>query len=209
MELPQAKVDEILYPLVQREMLLHSGKDQPGYWVRKLFAEDAKMINIDRGIFSIYFFNIVCAQPGQAVFQGAGIPHAYLEGQNVELMANSDNVLRGGLTPKHVDVAELLKHTVFEGIIPKVLQGDPISESEKDYPCPVEDFAISAINLGAGGQYQHVSQSPEIYILIEGEIVTSEDVLYKRGEAFYVIPGSAFSITSRTGTLIYKAFLSN
>ena len=56
----------------------------------------------------------VNAKPGQAVFQGAGVPHAYLEGQNVELMANSDNVLRGGLTPKHIDVPELLKHTLFE-----------------------------------------------------------------------------------------------
>jgi len=42
--------------------------------------------------------------PGQAIFQGAGVPHAYLEGQNIELMSNSDNVLRGGLTPKHIDV---------------------------------------------------------------------------------------------------------
>ena len=54
--------------------------------------------HIDRGIFSIYFFNLLHLQPGQAVYQDAGLPHAYLEGQNVEIMSNSDNVLRGGLT---------------------------------------------------------------------------------------------------------------
>ena len=51
------------------------------------------------------------------------MPHAYLEGHNVELMANSDNVLRGGLTPKHVDVPELIKHIKFEATIPNVMKG--------------------------------------------------------------------------------------
>ena len=79
---------------------------------------------IDRGIFSIYFFNLVNLHPGEAIFQDAGLPHAYLEGQNVEIMANSDNVLRGGLTPKHVDVPELMKHVRFEATNPRILMGD-------------------------------------------------------------------------------------
>ena len=70
---------------------------------------------------------------GEGIFQGAGLPHAYLEGQNVELMANSDNVLRGGLTPKHIDVPELMKHTTFEGIVPNVMKGEKINENEKKY----------------------------------------------------------------------------
>ena len=105
--------------------------------------------DIDRGVFSIYFFNIVKANPGEAIFQGAGIPHAYLEGQNVELMANSDNVLRGGLTPKHIDVPELLKHTIFEGVTPDIMEGEEIKRGEKNYSCPVTDFAISKIELVA------------------------------------------------------------
>ena len=67
---------------------------------------------------------------GEAVFQGAGILHAYLEGQNVEIMANSDNVLRGGLTPKHVDVAELMKHVIFEPVDPNIIHGKPVSAAE-------------------------------------------------------------------------------
>ena len=56
-----------------------------------------------------YLFNIVHLKEGEGIFQDAGIPHAYLRGQNVELMACSDNVIRGGLTPKYVDIVELLK----------------------------------------------------------------------------------------------------
>ncbi|MDE3143983.1 MAG: mannose-6-phosphate isomerase, class I [Bacteroidota bacterium] len=122
MEMKQEDIDALLFNLVKRELRRKENneltKDQPGWWVAKLFEGKDEIKNIDRGIFSIYFFNIVKAEKGEAVFQGAGIPHAYLEGQNVELMANSDNVLRGGLTPKHIDVPELMKHTSFVGITP-------------------------------------------------------------------------------------------
>src|SRR6266487_3137863 len=120
MEMPQHEVNTLLTPLVHRELQRKKDneltKDNPGWWVSKLYEHQTSVDNIDRGVFSIYFFNIVHVNPGEAVFQGAGIPHAYLEGQNVELMANSDNVLRGGLTPKHIDVPELLKHTIFKGV---------------------------------------------------------------------------------------------
>ena len=100
----------------------------------------------------------------KAVFQGAGLPHAYLEGQNVELMANSDNVLRGGLTPKHIDVPELMKHIIFEGIEPNVMKGIDLTSGEKNYPCPVEDFGISKIELNAGETYQSQATSLEIIV---------------------------------------------
>ena len=77
----------------------------------------------DRGIFSVYLLNLVHMQPGQGTFQPAGVLHAYLEGVNVELMANSDNVLRGGLTTKHVNVPELLKILTFEGGTPEIFDG--------------------------------------------------------------------------------------
>jgi hypothetical protein len=69
--------------------------------------------------------------------------HAYLEGQNIELMANSDNVLRGGLTPKHIDIEELIKHVQFVPTYPKVLLGDALNEQEIIYPCPVADFGLT------------------------------------------------------------------
>ena len=64
---------------------------------------------LDAGLVCFYLFNIVHLKKGRAFSRCAGIPHAYLRGQNVELMACSDNVIRGGLTPKYVDIVELLK----------------------------------------------------------------------------------------------------
>ncbi len=209
MELPQEKVNEILRPLVQDALKENRGsaKNEPAYWVNKLYAGQ-EIKDIDRGVFSIYFFNIMQVQPGEAVFQGAGIPHAYLEGQNVELMANSDNVLRGGLTTKHIDVPELLKHTTFEGVEPVVLKGTALSQAETLYPCPVEDFAISAIRLKAGESCQGSSYSAEICIVIEGKVsIGSPEPAFKKGEVFLVLPRTEYRLSAISETLIYKAFV--
>ncbi|HEX8279503.1 MAG TPA: mannose-6-phosphate isomerase, class I, partial [Segetibacter sp.] len=161
--------------------------------------------NADKGIFSIYFFNILKLKEGEAVFQGAGVPHAYLEGQNVELMANSDNVLRGGLTQKHIDVPELLRHIVFEGITPNILKGH-LSEHEILYPVPVDDFGISAINLEKGQEYFSESKSPQIFLVITGK-VQCENLICKRGETFVVLPDNNYTIQGVENTVLYKAFV--
>ena len=118
MELPQQTVNEILQPLLDKIIPLYKEnklqKNDENFWAVRAALTYNEPNKIDRGIFSIYIFNVLNLHPGECVFQDAGLPHAYLEGQNVEIMANSDNVLRGGLTPKHVDVAELLKHVNFE-----------------------------------------------------------------------------------------------
>jgi mannose-6-phosphate isomerase len=209
MELHQVGINELLLPLVKRELGRKEEltRNEPGYWVAKLY-EGSEMKNIDRGIFSIYFFNIVQVQPGEAIFQGAGIPHAYLQGQNVELMANSDNVLRGGLTPKHIDVTELMKHTLFEGIDPSILKGAMIKEGERNYPCPVPDFGISAIELTEGEVHHQESFSGETYLIAEGSVKVDEgEREFKRGEAFYVLPATSFSFQAIGNTLVYKAFV--
>ena len=111
MEMEQAQVDSLLGPVIKRALRNKQDgkidKTSPEWWVAKLYENSNGIYPIDKGVFSIYLFNIVCIMPGQGIFQDAGVPHAYLEGQNVELMANSDNVLRGGLTPKHIDIEEL------------------------------------------------------------------------------------------------------
>lgn len=212
MELPQEEVNGLLTPLVQRELqAAETGnlqKNQPGWWVNKLYAGQ-DLGDIDRGVFSIYFFNIVKALPGEAIFQGAGMPHAYLEGQNVELMANSDNVLRGGLTLKHVDVPELLKHTIFEDTEVSILRGEPVGEGEVVYNCPVPDFGLSKIALTAGQHVDGASTSLEIIIVIEGslQVAGANTVHAKKGEAVAILPGERYSITTTGSLLAYKAFV--
>ncbi len=210
MEMPQQKVDEVLSPLIKslQEHPAKLLKTEPGYWALKVFENGQPLQNIDRGIFSIYFFNIMQVQPGEAVFQGAGIPHAYLQGQNVELMANSDNVLRGGLTPKHIDVPELLKHTLFKPVDPVVLKGEAKPGGELNYPCPVADFGLSAIKLQKGESYQAESKSAEIFIVIEGEITIDPKGLHLyKGEAFIILPATSYKISFVTNALVYKTFV--
>lgn len=205
MEMPQEEADELLLPLIKREINTANTKDKPGYWVSKLYNEILPGSNIDKGIFSIYFFNIVELKKGEGIFQGAGVPHAYLEGQNVELMANSDNVLRGGLTPKHIDVTELLKHIVFEGIEPDILAGSKWGHEIK-YPLPVEDFGISAVTLQKGSEYNSKSESAEVFIVMQGE-VCSGSLSCKKGEVFVVLPDTEYAIHSIEDAALYKAFV--
>lgn len=212
MEMDQELVDTMLSTLVKRELRRKKNneleKNMPGWWVAKLYENGFDEKNIDRGIFSIYLFNIVYLKKGEAIFQGAGIPHAYLEGQNVELMANSDNVLRGGLTPKHIDVPELLKHTLFEPIEPKPITVKQIN-NEKFYPCPIADFGISAIELNAGENYSALTTSLEILLVIEGTVLVkqNESLIIKKGEALAVVANQEYSITATGKTLLYKAFV--
>ncbi|HRO46899.1 mannose-6-phosphate isomerase, class I [Agriterribacter sp.] len=212
MELPQAAVDNLLSPLLQEAEPLYKvgrlSKSGPAYWACKtLAANNGNYNNIDRGIFSIYFFNIVQLHPGQAIFQGAGVPHAYLEGQNIELMSNSDNVLRGGLTLKHIDVPELLKHTLFEGIIPQVMNGEK-NGAETVYHCPVPDFEVSNITVNKLSAYRHTAFSVEILLITEGEaeITTPVQTLHvKKGEAVLVGASETYTIGAGTKAVLYKA----
>ncbi len=218
MEMPQEDADSILASLVKKEVRRklnnELSKDMPGWWVAKLYENTDNYTNLDRGIFSIYFFNIVRIGKGEAIFQGAGIPHAYLEGQNAELMSNSDNVLRGGLTPKHVDVPELMKHTLFQGIHPNVMKGKHLGafdSMERNYPCPVPDFGINKIELNADNKYSEISTSFEIIITTEGGVVVNgsnnQNIVIKAGEAFAVLPGESYSITSSGHSVLFKAFV--
>ncbi len=211
MEMEHEDVNNMLAPLVKRAIRLKKegsiDKTNPGWWAAKLYEENGITENIDRGIFSIYFFNIVYVDKGGAVFQKAGVPHAYLEGQNIELMANSDNVLRGGLTPKHVDVPELMKHTLFESVVPNVMKGNPGAGGEVVYPCPVPDFGLSKIELKTGENYFGKSFSLEIMIVTEGAVIVNQHLVLKKGEAAAVLADTPYELNGTGNSTIFKAFV--
>lgn len=211
MEMSTDEVNVFLMQVVKREIRYKKEglltKADPGWWVAKLFEGVDHITDIDRGVFSIYFFNIVNAKPGEAVFQGAGLPHAYLEGQNIELMANSDNVLRGGLTPKYIDVPELMKHTLFEGIVPNIMKGNEIHIGEKNYPCPVPDFAISKIELKGNMTYSNITEGMEIILVTEGGAVLNNLMVLKKGESICLLPQASYSIVSSGHCTLFKAFV--
>jgi len=130
----------------------------------------------DIGIVSALILNYVLLRPGEAMFLRAGTPHAYLKGTALELMANSDNVLRGGLTPKHVDIPELLSTTVFEespsGLL-KILPEKSASDTEVIYKTPVDDFQFSILIL-ENNQIERDVDFAEILFVVSGEVTVIE-----------------------------------
>ncbi len=211
MEMNQTDINSMLANLIKREMRKKNEgaltPAMPGWWVAKIFAAKTIVGDIDRAVFSLYFFNIVCVNPGEAVFQGAGVPHAYMQGQCVELMANSDNVLRAGLTPKHIDVPELMKHTIFESIVPDIMKGNTVLEGEKVYPCPVPDFGIARIDLSPTISYTNTSDSLDILVVTEGGAVLNNTMVLKRGEAVAIMAHQTYTLQASGNATLYKAFV--
>lgn len=210
MKLSSLDSDNILKPLlVDAVAAVKNGevdKSHPHWWANKYYNGLVPEKNIDKGIFSIYILNIVFVKKYQGIFQGAGLLHAYLEGQNIELMANSDNVLRGGLTPKHIDIDELLKHVNFAPTYPEVLFGDSININETIYPCPVQDFGLSKIVLKGAESYTIKSQDLEMLLVIEGE-VDIDGLVYKAGEVAMVKPLQEITLLGIQPSIMFKSFV--
>ena len=213
MEMPQESVDFILDPLWKRLQPAYEAgqleKNQADYWAAKAFEKYTIDGHYDRGIFSIYLFNLVPLKKGEGIFQDAGIPHAYLEGINVELMANSDNVFRGGLTQKYINVPELMTHLNFEPVTPKILVGSPISSTEKVFKTSAPDFELSQIKLDKGQIYRiEKHASVQIIIVIEGEgaiLGGSKELTIKKGEIFLIEANTPYKILPKQEALTFKA----
>jgi mannose-6-phosphate isomerase len=157
------------------------------------YANAARSFPGDRGIIAAMLLNYVRLQPGEALYLGAGVPHAYLEGLGVEIMANSDNVLRCGLTPKHIDVPELLRIVRFEAGDPGVLRPEAASDGEELYPAPIDEFRLSRYVLAPGaGTRTLPAGTPQILLCTAGEArlrTNGTTLTLARGESAYVPAG--------------------
>jgi mannose-6-phosphate isomerase len=213
MEMPQQEANKVLQPLLDRILPAYREgelkKHEEDFWAARAAITYDEVGKIDRGIFSIYFFNLLNLHPGEAIFQDAGLPHAYLEGQNVEIMANSDNVLRGGLTPKHVDVGELLKHIRFEATYPRILPENYGPGHIAVYHTPAPDFELSKISLLRDESLMIRAHSPEIFIVLEGSVGVIEQGAppfgRKRGDAFVAFNQARVELRAQEDTVVYRA----
>ncbi len=213
MEMPQTEVDKLLAPLWKRLKPLHEKKElakaSADYWAAQAFVDYTIDGHFDRGIFSIYLFNLVNIKKGDGIFQAAGIPHAYLEGVNMELMANSDNVFRGGLTQKHIDVPELLAHLVFDSVTPAILQGTTISDVEKVFKTPAPDFELSQIVLAKNKEYRSTqTSSAETLIVMDGTVVANfngKKLAFSKGESFFVEANTNYTLSTKGTGQLFKA----
>ncbi|GIE79363.1 putative mannose-6-phosphate isomerase ManA [Actinoplanes philippinensis] len=165
----------------------------------------------DPGVLVALLLNLVRLAPGEAIWMPAGNLHAYLKGLGVELMAASDNVLRGGLTPKRVDVDELLRVLRFEVLEDPLLHATELEPGVETWSVPVGDFVLYRIELdGTRPPVEVPAHGPRIVLCTEGTVFAgqSEDgtpVELNPGTAAYV-PASAGAIkVAGTGRLFVAA----
>jgi mannose-6-phosphate isomerase len=143
----------------------------------------------DIGIVTALLLNLLQLAPGEAIYLSAGNMHAYLQGMGMEIMANSDNVLRGGLTPKHVDVAELSRVLDFHAGPVSVLQGEQ-QDSARVYRTSAPEFELQSFQVLPGeGPSVTDRRGPEILFCEQGQLALScgaETLSLAQGQAVFV-----------------------
>ncbi|MFD8425495.1 mannose-6-phosphate isomerase, class I [Streptomyces sp. NPDC059466] len=164
------------------------------------YADIAHHYPGDPGVIAAMLLNHVRLQPGEALFLGAGVPHAYLNGLGVEIMANSDNVLRCGLTPKHVDVPELLRVVRFEASDPGVLRPEESPGGEEVYATPIDEFRLSRYVLAEGAAPHDLTrETPQILLCTAGSVHADGEVLAPGRSVF--VPAGEKTEVSGSGTI--------
>lgn len=124
----------------------------------------------DLGALAPAYLHLVRLEPGEAMYLPAGQLHAYLQGVGLEIMANSDNVLRGGLTGKHVDLPELLKVLRFDAAPPRRVPATPAAAGETVFPTPAAEFLLARLEPRPGCDFQAPAErGPEILLCLEGQ----------------------------------------
>jgi mannose-6-phosphate isomerase len=178
-----------------------AGNDPAFEWIVKLDA----CYPGDIGVLSPVLLNVVKLEPGQAMFLHTGQLHTYLEGAGIELMANSDNVLRGGLTSKHIDVQELLRVLDFTGGEIAILSPGEEAHGEHTYPSDADEFRLSVITVNTDISYtSQEDRSVEIMICTSGkasvedldrnkglEVETGTSIIVQADVRQYAIEGEA------------------
>ena len=202
MQAEQAQLYQWLSPILLENQTAYEANNldltNPDYWV--LYTIDALNISLDKldaGLICFYLFNIVHLKKGEGIYQDAGIPHAYLRGQNIELMACSDNVIRGGLTPKYVDIPELLKIVDCREVEPKIIPSAPQDTRIFTYATPAQDFALQNIQYECGETHHLKAQSASVLLAMNGQLnLRSETtaLFLKQGEAAFITAGASYEV---------------
>ena len=189
----QDQLAQWLLPIIEGQQKAYEqnqlAMQNPDYWVLyTLHAMNISRDKLDAGLMSFYLFNILNLQVGEGIFQAAGVPHAYLRGQNIELMACSDNVIRGGLTSKHVDIEQLLNIIDCSEIGPQIIAPAPKNQVYT-YPTPIADFALSNMPYAKNTEISDRTLNGTILLVMTGEIsleAAQQKLTLKQGQAAFI-----------------------
>ncbi|EIW74209.1 mannose-6-phosphate isomerase [Coniophora puteana RWD-64-598 SS2] len=185
--------------------------------VRELVLRLNEQFPGDIGVFCVFVLNYVTMAPGEAIFLGAGEPHAYVSGDIMECMANSDNVIRAGLTPKMRDVPNLISVLTYvpSAVSKHMVQPTPFpgAHSTLCYDPPVPDFTVLQTTLAPSKPEVHRAiAGPSIAIVVEGagavEWGSQKSLDLHSGNVIFIGADTPVSFTARSGTLVvYRAFV--
>ncbi|OLL73944.1 Mannose-6-phosphate isomerase [Pseudonocardia sp. Ae168_Ps1] len=210
--LPQSLLDELVLALQGGAVrLLERGA---GEWTgeAKTVLDLSERYPGDVGVLAALLLNRTTLAPGEALYLPAGNLHAYLSGAGIELMANSDNVLRGGLTPKHVDVPELLRVLDFAAPPPAVRR--PAPEQDADgwhrYDVPVEEFRLRRADTGGRDKLDVPGTGARIMLCTSGDAAVEAggaEIELPRGAAVYLSAGDTGAVltTGDDGATVFLA----
>lgn len=161
----------------------------------------------DPGVVIAMLMNHIYLEPGQALYLPAGNIHAYLGGLGIELMASSDNVLRGGLTPKHIDVDELENVIDFSAGKIGLIQPEELTRGLTHFPSDVDDFMFYRAEVDGSVVLADLNlPGDSIFLCISGEVAVSDSIeerlVLKRGEAAYMSADARLFSLAGSGTVI-------
>jgi mannose-6-phosphate isomerase len=165
----------------------------------------------DPGVVTSLLLNAVTLQPGEAMYVAAGVVHAYLHGMGIEIMASSDNVLRAGLTPKHVDMAELLSTVDYAPAPPTRIEPEVQDSATRVFHAPVDDFELSVTAVDDDLAHPLPGGGPRILLCLDGDLIINSsgdgniplgEISLRKGESLFA-PASDRELTaSGRGTLV-------
>lgn len=166
----------------------------------KLIVKLAKQFPGDSGIFAPIMFNYLKLQTGDAFYIGANEPHAYIQGDILECMACSDNVVRAGLTPKLKDVDTLVKMLTYKCTMPEITRGKKKDQCCTLYVPPIEDFAMEIVEVKPGNSYELEDvRSPSVLLTLNGSGTLRQGKVQDLSASF---GKAAFMSANTTATII-------
>ncbi|KAJ9564438.1 hypothetical protein OSB04_000404 [Centaurea solstitialis] len=167
----------------------------------------------DVGVLAAILLNHVKLIPGEALYIGANEPHAYLNGECIECMAASDNVVRAGLTPKYIDVETLCSMLTYKQGLPEILKGVALNPCTRRYTPPFEEFEVDRCILDEGATVVFPALSgPSIFVVISGEgsmHTLSFEERVSEGSALFAPAETEVRVTSESTLHLYRAGVNN
>ncbi|YCU69907.1 mannose-6-phosphate isomerase, class I [Mycobacteroides abscessus] len=208
--LPQPSLDVLVPAVLDGAVRYLSSDDVRFVGEARTLLELGERYPADAGVLASLLLNRLTLEPGEGIYLPAGNLHAYLRGLAVEIMANSDNVLRGGLTPKHVDVPELLRVLDFSPASEAHLHVETVTDgAQTRYRTPAREFALSRFDLAAGEPTQVGIKGPRILLCTQGDVTLDGSGIglkVRAGQSVWVpADGGSVTLTGRSDARVFMA----